>query len=80
MEDFYSLQQTKPRFYPLLRQFLMKVIIDINPVCAKCVRTPAEDDEFQRLSMGGWGVCVSNDFVFINILLLDIFLPLLNSV
>ena len=66
VEDFYSLRQIqtdiKPRFYPLPCRFLMKIIIDINPVCA-CVRTSAEDDDFQRLSNGGWEMCVPNDSV-----------------
>ena len=38
VEDFYSLKQIKiiikPHFYPLLCQFLMKIIIVINSVCA----------------------------------------------
>ena len=36
--------------YPLLCQFLIKIIIVIKPVC---VRMCAEDDDFQRLSKGG---------------------------
>ena len=35
----------------LLCQFLTKIIIVINLVCA-CVKTSAEDDDFQRLSKG----------------------------
>ena len=41
----------KSRSYPLLCQFLMKIIIVINLLCA-CVMTSAEDDEFQSLSKG----------------------------
>ena len=55
VEDFYSLNQTqtviRPHSYPLLCQFLMKIIIVINLVCA-CVKTSAEDDDFQSLSKG----------------------------
>ena len=55
VEDFYSLKQiqtvVRPRSYPLLCQFLMKIIIVINLVYM-CIKTPAEDDDFQRLSKG----------------------------
>ena len=55
MEDFYSLKQMqtviRPRSYPLLSQFFMKIIIVINLVCA-CVKTTVEDDDFQSLSKG----------------------------
>ena len=55
VEDFYSLKQIqtiiRPPSYPLLCQFLMKIIIVINLVCA-CVKTSAEDDDFQSLSKG----------------------------
>ena len=55
VEDFYSLKQIqtviRPRFYPLLCQFLMKIIIVINLVC-EYVETAAEDDDFQSLSKG----------------------------
>ena len=58
VEDFYSLKQIqtviRPRFYPLLCQVLKKIIMVINPVCA-CVKTSAEDGDFQRLSKGGRG-------------------------
>ena len=51
VEDFYSLKQIqtviRPRSYPLLCQFLMKMIKVINLVCA-CVKTSAEDDVFRR--------------------------------
>ena len=43
------------RFYPVLSQCLTKIIIVINLVCA-CVKTSAEDDDFQRLSRVGGGV------------------------
>ena len=36
---------------PLLCQFLMKIITVINLVCA-CIKTCAEDDDFQSLSKG----------------------------
>ena len=53
VEDFDSLKQIqtviRPRSYPLLCQFLTKIIIVINLVCA-CVKTSAEDDDFQSLS------------------------------
>ena len=53
VEDVYSLKQiqtvVRPCFYPLLCQFLMKIIIVINFVCV-CVRTSAEDEDFQKLS------------------------------
>ena len=39
----------RPRTYPLFCQFLMKIIIVINLVCA-CVKTSAEGDHFQSLS------------------------------
>ena len=52
VEDFYFLKQIqtviRPRSYPLLCQFLMKIIII---VCA-CVKSFAEDDDFQSLSKG----------------------------
>ena len=55
VEDFYFLKQIqtviRPRSYPLLSQFLMKTIIIINRVCA-CVKTSAEDDDFQSISKG----------------------------
>ena len=55
VEDFYSLKQIqtviRPRSYPLLCQFLMKIIIVINLVCA-CVKTSPEDDDFKSLSKG----------------------------
>ena len=58
VEDFYSLKQIqtviRPRSYPLLCQFLMKIIIVINLVCA-CIKTSAEDDDFQSLSKGERG-------------------------
>ena len=41
----------KPRFYPQLFQFLMKIITVINRVCAY-VRTSAEDDNFPREGRG----------------------------
>ena len=70
VEDFYSLKQIqtiiRPPSYPLLCQFLMKIIIVINLVCA-CVKTSAEDDDFQRLwKGGGGGMCVFKfrDFMF----------------
>ena len=51
--EFYSLKQIqriiRPRSYPLLCQFLMKIIKVITPVCT-CVKTSAEDDDFQSLS------------------------------
>ena len=53
VEDFYSLKQIqtviRSRFYPRLCRFLMKIITVINLVCA-CVKTSAEDDDFQSLS------------------------------
>ena len=53
VEDFHSLKQIqtviRPRSCPLLCQFLMKIIIVINLVCA-CVKTSAEEDDFQSLS------------------------------
>ena len=36
---------TKPRFYPWLCQFLMKIIPVINRMCA-CVKTSVEDNNF----------------------------------
>ena len=55
VEDFYSLKQIqtviRPRSYPMLGQFFMKIIIVINLVCA-CVKASAEDDDFQSLSKG----------------------------
>ena len=58
VEDFYSLKQIqtviRPRFYPLLCQVLTKMIKVIDLVCA-CVKTSAEDDDFQRLSKGEEG-------------------------
>ena len=69
MEEFYSLKQTqtvrKPRFYPLLCQFLMNIVIVINPVCT-CVRTSAEDDDFKDFQTGGGGgggMCISDVFI-----------------
>ena len=51
VEDFYLLKQIqtiiKPRFHPVLCKFLMKIITVIYSVRA-CVRTSAEDDDFQR--------------------------------
>ena len=52
----------KPPFYPLLCQCLMKIILVINPVCT-CVRTSAEDDDFQTLSKAGGVMCAPNDFI-----------------
>ena len=56
VEDFYSLKQIqtviRPRFYPLLCQFSMKIMIVINLVF-ECVNASAEDDDFQSLSKGG---------------------------
>ena len=53
VEDIYSLKQIqtviRPRSYPRLCQFLTKIMIVINLVCA-CVKTSAEDVDFQRLS------------------------------
>ena len=53
VEDFYSLKQIqtviRPRSYSLLCQFLMKIIIVINCVC-ECVKTYAENDDFQSFS------------------------------
>ena len=55
VEDVYSLKQIqtviRPHSYPLLCQFLMKIIIVINLVCM-CVKTSAEDNDFQSLSRG----------------------------
>ena len=57
VEDFYFREQiqtvTKPRFYPRLCQFLMKIIPVINWVCA-CVK--------KSVSNGGLGMCETNDF------------------
>ena len=41
----------KASFYPLLCQFLMKIIIVINLMCS-CVKTSAVDDDFESLSEG----------------------------
>ena len=65
MEDFLLPEANtvlKPHFYPLLCQFLMKIITVITPVCT-CIRISAEQEDFQRFL--GWGVrmCVSNDFI-----------------
>ena len=49
----------KPRFYPRLCQFLIKIRPVINWVCA-CVKTSVQDDNL--LSMGGLGMCEPNDF------------------
>ena len=46
----------RPGSYPLLCQFLTKIRIVINLVFA-CVKTSAEDDDFQSLSKGE-SVCV----------------------
>ena len=71
VEGFDSLKQIQT--YPLLCQFLMKIMIVINLMCA-CVKTSAEDDDFQSLSKGerererereGVCVCVS-ECVFYN--------------
>ena len=43
----------RPRFFPLLCQLFMKIVTVINPACA-CVRMSAEEDDFHRLSKGGW--------------------------
>ena len=60
---FYFREQiqtvTESRFYPLLCQFLMKIIPVINWVCA-CVKTSVEDDNFLR---EGW-VCVNLMILF----------------
>ena len=70
VEDFYSLKQIqtviRPRSYPLLCQFLINIIIVIKFV-RTCVKTSAEDDDFQSLSKGeGEGeresVCVFYNF------------------
>ena len=64
VEDFDSLKQIqtfiRPRSYPLLCQFLTKIRIVINLVFA-CVKTSAEDDDFQSLSKGE-SVCVFYNF------------------
>ena len=56
VEDFYIREQIqtviKPRFYPRLCQFLMKIIPVINWVCT-CVKRP--------VSKGGLGMCQPND-------------------
>ena len=66
VEDFYSLKQIqtviKLRFYPLLRQCLMKIIIVIKRVLAS-VRTSAEDDDSQRHSKEGCGDVCTYDFI-----------------
>ena len=53
VEEFYSLKQIqiviRPRSYPLLCEFLMKITIVINLACA-CVKTSAEHDDFESLS------------------------------
>ena len=60
VEEFYSLKQIQTvlrrRFYPLLCQFLMKIIIVFNLVCA-CVMTSTEDedDDFQKGRRRGRG-------------------------
>ena len=58
VEDFYSLKQIqtviRPRSCPLLCQFLMKIIIVINLVCA-CIKTSAEEDDFSKSLKGGGG-------------------------
>ena len=58
MEDFYSLKQIqtviKPRFYSLPCQFLMKIKIVINPMCA-CVRIPAQNGTSKTLKGEGEG-------------------------
>ena len=55
VEDFYSLKQLqtviRPRSYPLLCQFLIKIMKVTNLMCA-CVKTSAEDDDFQRERKG----------------------------
>ena len=60
VEAFYFQGQIqtvlKPRFYPWLCQFLMKIIPVINWVCT-CVKT--------SVSNGGLGVCQPNDFYLI---------------
>ena len=57
VEDFYFREQIqtviKPRVYPRLLHFLMKIIPVINRVCA-CVRTSSEV---------GWGMCVPKDLI-----------------
>ena len=50
----------KDHLYPLLGQFLMNIIIVIDPVCA-CARMFAEDDDFQR---EGGGMCVPIHFIW----------------
>ena len=70
----YSLKQIhtviRPRFFPLLCQFLTKIIIVINLVSA-CVKTFAEDDDFQSLSRGwGWEGEGERERVFYNLELL----------
>ena len=64
VEDFYSLKKNtnrhKASFLPsALSVFLTKIIIVINLVCS-CVKTSAEDDDFQRLSKGEGGGEVFN--------------------
>ena len=66
LEDFYFLE-TNTNSYNT--SFLLSALsifdenmIVINPVCV-CVSTSAEDYDFQRLSKGGWGIGVPNDFI-----------------
>ena len=70
VEDFDSLKQIqtfiRPRSYPLLCQFLTKIIIVINLVYS-CVKTSAEDDDFQSLSKGG-GVGGEKEFYIFELL------------
>ena len=58
VEDFYFREQMqtviKPRFYPRICQFLMKMIPVINWVCAG-IKMSVEDDNFLT---EGWG-CVN---------------------
>ena len=53
VDDFHSLKQIqtviRPRSYPRLCQFLMRIITVTSFVCT-CVKTSAEDDDFQGLS------------------------------
>ena len=71
VEDFYFREQIqtviKPRFYPRLCQFLMKIIPVINWVCA-CVKTSVEDDSFLR---EGWG-CVNLMIFLFNLRIGDV--------
>ena len=61
----FRLPRIKPRFYPLLCQFFMKIIIVFNPVCAFVRTVAAAGADFQRRSKGGRGgrMCVPNDFI-----------------